>query len=236
MFFSELEMLFRLVIAIFIGGLVGYEREMRGRDAGIRTHAIVSLGAAVMALVQLKTSNWLLEYTIQNPEYSAILTSDITRFIAQIVSGIGFLGAGTIIVSKRSVTGLTTAASIWAVAGLGISVGMGYYSLGLFGTILILVVLRIIKTLFQIGHDKNIEVHYEDGKDTNEFIEDILKKNKIKIISEDYSVYYMDKEESIRKVRAVYELRIPKQLKLKKLIDLISHNKNILKVSTIKWN
>lgn len=236
MFYSQLEMLIRLIIAASIGGVIGYERELRGRDAGIRTHAIVSLGSAVMALIQLKSSEWLLNYASQNVGAVSVLSSDITRFIAQVISGIGFLGAGTIIVSKRSVTGLTTAASLWAVAGLGISVGMGYYILSLSGTFLILVILRIVKILFQMDKDKNIEIHYEKDKDVTKFIEDIFEERSIKVISEDYSISYLNKKKSSHKIIVVYELHIPTQIELKELIKVINKNKYILKVSTIKWN
>lgn len=236
MFFSQFEMLIRLALSVVIGGVIGYEREMRGRDAGIRTHAIVSLGAAVMAIIQLKTSGWLLEYTIQNPNNPMVITSDITRFTAQVISGIGFLGAGTIIVSRRSVTGLTTAASLWAVAGLGVAVGMGYYTLGLFGTILILIVLRAVKTIFRMDKDKNIEIHYQQGKNVTKFIESIFNRKNIKIISEDYSIFHLDKEKSLYEVIVVYELHIPDQLKLKELIDDINKNNYVFKISTIKWN
>lgn len=234
MFFNELEMLIRLMMAIFIGGLIGYERELRGRDAGIRTHAIVSLGATVMALIQLKSNEWVLNYTMENPEYVMALSSDVTRFIAQVVSGIGFLGAGTIIVSRRSVTGLTTAASLWAVAGLGISIGMGYYMLGLSGALLILVVLKGVKIIFQMDRDKNIEIHYEKDNDVSKFLDNIFKDNKIKVISEDYSISYIDKEKSLSRVKVVYELQIPDRVILKELFKEISKNHHVLKISTLK--
>ena len=161
-------MFLRLILAALIGGIIGYEREMRGRNAGIRTHALVSLGAAIITLAQLKASEWVINFAIANSDLVNILSSDITRMTAQIISGIGFLGAGMIIVSKRSVTGITTAASIWAVASLGISIGMGRYLLGISGAIIIFIFifLSIVKRLFRMGHDKNMEIRYLEGSET----------------------------------------------------------------------
>lgn len=231
MFVNNSEMFLRLVLATLIGGIIGYERELRGHDAGIRTHAIVSLGAAVMALIQLETSEWLIDFAIANPERQNMLSSDITRFIAQVVSGIGFLGAGTIIVSKRSVAGLTTAASLWSVAGLGIASGLGYYSLSLFGTVLMLIILRTVKSLFQMDRDRIIEINYVQDKEVNKYIKEIFKEKDIKVIAEDYSFSYLEDGSTSSKI--VYELHIPKEVNLKKLLKAIGENKYIFTISTL---
>lgn len=233
MFFSHGEMLMRLILAAVIGGAIGYEREIRGRDAGIRTHALVSLGAAIITLAQLKASEWVINFVVENPEFINILTSDVTRMTAQIVSGIGFLGAGTIIVSRRSITGLTTAASIWAVAGLGISIGMGHYFLGLSGAVIILIVLSTVKALFRMDQDKNMEIQYLEGTQTIKSIEQIFEGTNVKVLSEDHSASYSDNDDSLYKV--VYELHIPTDIKLKQLMDIIGKNENVQKISTIKW-
>lgn len=196
MFFNHGEMLIRLILAAVIGGAIGYEREIRGRDAGIRTHALVSLGAAIITLAQLKASEWVINFVVENPEFINILTSDVTRMTAQIVSGIGFLGAGTIIVSRRSITGLTTAASIWAVAGLGISIGMGHYFLSLSGAIIILIVLIIVKALFKMDQDKNMEIQYLEGSKTIKSIEQVFERTNVKVLSEDHSVSYAENDDS----------------------------------------
>lgn len=233
MFFTEGEMIIRLILAAVIGGTIGYEREIRGRDAGIRTHALVSLGAAIITLAQLKASEWVINYVVQNPEFINILTSDITRMTAQIVSGIGFLGAGTIIVSRRSITGLTTAASIWAVAGLGIAIGMGHYLLSLSGVVIILIVLTTVKALFKMDQDKNMEIQYLEGGKTIKSIEQVFKEANVKVLSEDHSVSYSENDDSLYKV--VYELHIPTDIKLKQLMDIIGEHEDVQKISTIKW-
>ena len=125
------EILLRLVLAVIAGGFIGLEREVVHKPAGIRTHMLVSLGSALFVLVTIDT-----------------LPSEAARIIAGIATGIGFLGAGTIFRSKSEVHGLTTAASIWAVAGVGIAIGLGYYLMTLISVVLILIVLQLNKMEF----------------------------------------------------------------------------------------
>jgi putative Mg2+ transporter-C (MgtC) family protein len=112
-----LSMLARLVVAALLGGAVGLEREHKKRAAGLRTHLLVSLGSALVMVTA--------EYVVNH--YQGTVNVDPTRLGAQVISGIGFLGAGTIIKQGASVKGLTTAASLWAVACVGLAVGAGHY-------------------------------------------------------------------------------------------------------------
>lgn len=128
------EVLLRLVLAIVLGGIVGYQRETTERPAGFRTHVLVALGSALFTLVSF--------YPFDG---TGKVGTDPTRIAAQIVTGIGFLGAGTIIRRENLVIGLTTAASLWAVAAVGIAVGVGYYAAGLAGSFLIFAVLSVFK-------------------------------------------------------------------------------------------
>ena len=115
--FGTQQILMRLALAFILGGLIGMEREIHGRAAGLRTHILVSLGSALIMLTSLH-----LFYI-----YSEITRIDPARIAAGVITGIGFLGAGTILRFRASVRGLTTAASIWAVAGIGIAIGSGFY-------------------------------------------------------------------------------------------------------------
>ena len=125
------ELLLRLILAIIFGGLIGLEREIVHRPAGIRTHMLVSLGSALFILIAL-----------------ASIPEGIDKIIAGIATGIGFLGAGTIFKAKDEVHGLTTAASVWAVAAVGLAVGLGYYLMTLISVVLILIVLQLNKVEF----------------------------------------------------------------------------------------
>ena len=123
----------RLVLAAACGLGIGFERKNRLKEAGMRTHMIVAIGAAMMMIISKYGFFDLIGV-------SDFLRADVSRIAAQIVSGIGFLGAGMIFIRNHSVTGLTTAAGVWTTAGIGMAIGAGMYSLGLAGTALILII------------------------------------------------------------------------------------------------
>jgi len=126
------EELLRVVVAAGLGGLVGLERELREREAGFRTHLLVSVGSCLFTLVSAYGFH---EFLVNG---GSIVRADPTRIAAQIVTGIGFLGAGAIIRQGFSVRGLTTAATLWVVAAIGMASGAGYYSAAVITTALVL--------------------------------------------------------------------------------------------------
>src|SRR5687768_15112379 len=127
-----LEMVFRIIAALAAGGLIGLERSHRGRPAGFRTHALVCLASSLLMLVTVYESHWF-------PRDSAArVMVDPTRMAQGIMTGIGFVGAGAIIKEGFTVRGLTTAASIWITAAIGILTGIGFYFAALIGTVLVL--------------------------------------------------------------------------------------------------
>ena len=135
------EALLRLVIAAGLGGAIGLERELRDHEAGFRTHLLVSLGACVFTLVSAYAwTDWTF-----STESGVVF--DPTRIAAQIVTGIGFLGAGAIIVRGISVRGLTTAATLWVVAAIGMAAGTGYYEVGIGAALLVLISLGPLKLI-----------------------------------------------------------------------------------------
>jgi putative Mg2+ transporter-C (MgtC) family protein len=135
------EVLLRVVLAAVLGGAIGVEREIREREAGLRTHLLVAVGAALFTIVSA--------YAWGDFHFSQAsgVTYDPTRIAAQIVTGIGFLGAGAIIRQGLSVRGLTTAASLWVVAAIGIASGAGYYSAAVITTVVVLVSLWPLRIL-----------------------------------------------------------------------------------------
>src|SRR5262245_21647263 len=132
---DELVITVRLLIALVIGGLIGLERTLHGRLAGFRTHSLVCLTSALLMLVTVYQLNWMTEVPID------AIRTDPTRMAQGIMTGIGFLGAGVIFKEGLTVRGLTTAASIWITAAIGILVGVGFYFPAVLGTILVLAVL-----------------------------------------------------------------------------------------------
>jgi putative Mg2+ transporter-C (MgtC) family protein len=129
------EALLRLALAAVLGGLIGVERELREREAGLRTHLLVALGSALFTIVGAYGFDAFLQ------SGASVVRADPTRIAAQIVTGIGFLGAGAIIRQGLSVRGLTTAATLWVVAAVGLAAGAGYYSAAVITSALVLIAL-----------------------------------------------------------------------------------------------
>ena len=127
------EVLLRLALAAVLGAAIGLERELREREAGLRTHLLVSLGSALFTIVSAYGFHSFLA------SGASVVRADPTRIAAQIVTGIGFLGAGAIIRQGLSVRGLTTAATLWVVAAIGLASGAGYYSAAVATTVLVIV-------------------------------------------------------------------------------------------------
>ena len=129
----------RLLAALAVGGLIGLERSYHGRPAGFRTHSLVCLSTSLLMLVTVYETRWFPEVT------QGRITLDPTRMAQGIMTGIGFLGAGTIMREGLSVRGLTTAASIWVTAAIGILIGIGFYLPAVIGTVLTLVTLSVFR-------------------------------------------------------------------------------------------
>lgn len=132
---SDKQIILRLVIAVVLSGLIGLERQIHRRTAGLRTHIIVSLGSCLIML----TSMYVFDI------YKNVASLDPSRIAAGVITGIGFLGAGAIMREREGVKGLTTAASLWIVAAIGLATGCGFYSAAFFTTILTLVVLLLLR-------------------------------------------------------------------------------------------
>ena len=142
----------RLLLALILGGAIGFERGWKGRAAGFRTHILVCIGACMAALTGLYVSEVLGYQT------------DPTRIAAQVISGIGFLGVGTILVTgNMQVKGLTTAAGLWSTAAVGICVGVGYYPAAIMATLLLVFVIVLLHKLDHVffAHSSDLDVYLE---------------------------------------------------------------------------
>jgi putative Mg2+ transporter-C (MgtC) family protein len=141
----------RLLLAFVLGGLIGWEREHEEKPAGLRTFILVCVGAALFVLVTLETVRETRVLTEIGPT-----RVDPLRVIASIAQGIGFLGAGTILVTRGSVLGLTTAAAIWATSAIGVACGLGLWQIALIGTVLTFITLQVLGPLTPyIGRTEN---------------------------------------------------------------------------------
>jgi len=176
---DDLEIILRLVLASFLGGLVGLEREVHGREAGVRTYLLVSLGSALIMIV----SEYLV-FEYQGKFSSDIFRVDPGRIAAQAITGIGFLGAGVIIRYKNSIRGLTTAASMWVVCAVGLAIGSGYY---LFGSvvsgiaILSLIGLKGIEKKLSKDWYQEMIIVSEDLEGQIDQVQEVIDKYNIKV-------------------------------------------------------
>lgn len=176
--FIELEFLLRIFISGVCGGLIGYERDNRSKEAGIRTHLIVSLAAALIMVVS--------KYGFSDVIGMQGVALDPSRVAAQIVTGVGFLGAGMIFVRGYTVNGLTTAAGIWATAGIGMAIGSGLYLVGIISTTFILVVQTLLHKkykLFNFPTLVSLRIQVKNKKDAVNDLKAHLSRRDLEIIN-----------------------------------------------------
>jgi putative Mg2+ transporter-C (MgtC) family protein len=170
------EFILRLFIAGILGSIIGLDREYRAKEAGYRTHFLVSLGSALIMIVSQHGFGEILDMPNVN--------LDPSRIASQVVTGIGFIGAGTIILHKQIVRGLTTAAGVWATSGIGLAVGAGMYELGISATILTLVGLEVLSFLFKsVGMKSSLVEFSTESKDVLNRITRLFHSKNFLIVS-----------------------------------------------------
>lgn len=158
-------LIFRLVAAGLMGGFIGLERELRSKEAGVRTHFIVALGSALFMIIS--------QFAFEGRQH------DAARVAAQVVSGIGFIGAGVIIFQKNAVRGVTTAAGLWVAAAIGLACGDGMYSVAIAATILTVLVLEMMHFVNLHLSEKSVDLTLSPDKpyDIPELPERLKKEN-----------------------------------------------------------
>ncbi len=175
-----LAVVIRIILAILIGGLIGLERELKNRPAGLRTYMVVSLGACLVMLTN--------QYVCQ-----VFGSGDPVRMGAQVVSGIGFLGAGTIMVTKRNqIKGLTTAAGLWTAAGVGLAIGVGFYEAALIGGVAVYLIMTLMQLIDkQVQRKaKSLELYVELSREfpLGDFLRELRSREvEIQDIQHEYS-------------------------------------------------
>lgn len=190
------QVIMRLVAAALCGIAIGLERELRAKEAGVRTHFLVCFGSALFMVVSVygflsMTDASLVAATKDINTLAAgqdFRRFDQARIAAQIVSGIGFIGAGTIMVNRGSITGLTTAAGLWVVAGIGMAIGCGLYIIGLVATVFVLLGLEILRLFFHKERLHSVVVYKTTNRDIIPQIEDLLRKKGWNIVSHDMAI------------------------------------------------
>lgn len=211
---EHLELFVRMAAAAACGCFIGYERKNRNKGAGIRTHTIVALGAALIMIVS--------KYG-----FADIPDFDASRVASQIVSGVGFLGAGIIFVRNNAVSGLTTAAGIWATSGIGMAVGAGLYDIGFVGSLLMVAVQFLLHKGFVIKKEHRYEqleltIHTETA--SFQKLQEILSGRHIDVIS----MGIEKQQEAVYRVSL--EIGIPAKISRAELMDIVLGSGDIMAV------
>ncbi len=173
LFLLKAELFVRIIIAVLCGGVIGYERTNRGKGAGIRTHTIVAAASCLMMII---SQYGFEDFFGRVGGGNAGQGIDPSRIAAQIVSGIGFLGAGMIFIQKNIITGLTTAAGIWAVAGIGMAIGCGMYFMGISCAVIIVVVQICLHKSPKFLHNQTESEMFFTIKDNKEVVDFLVRK------------------------------------------------------------
>ncbi|MEJ8802784.1 MgtC/SapB family protein [Pontibacter sp. H249] len=210
----------RLLLSTLLGGMLGWERESRRQQAGLRTHMIICVGSCLLMLISIYIPQTFYNYPNVDPG----------RIAAQVVSGIGFLGAGAIFRLGGNTHGLTTAATIWAVAAVGLSVGVGMYGAAVVATLLLLFVLAILdkvgKRFFTGGSLKTLKIRFQSAKIETSKIISVLEKHDVMTKSINV-VQAKDKQNSTIKLYVI----VPEGLRVKQFYKDLNEIKHIGQIS-----
>lgn len=214
----------RLILGLVLSGIIGFEREKNNSAAGLKTHTLVGLSATIIAIMQSIMYMEAEQMALANPEMMEFYRQEPGRIIAQVISGVGFLGAGTILVTKRHISGLTTAASIWSVSSLGLAIGMGYYTLSLLSFLAVEIVLVIVKKYMHINNNTDILIKILDLN----YVDDIKKK----IINENFDVNIKNFRTDVYSNRKIYSvvfsIKNITEDNFEIIMDILIKDKNVL--------
>lgn len=227
------DIVIRLIVATVVSGIIGWDREQRNHPAGIRTHILVCLGSCILALCQIAICIQTLSISQAHPFLTRVITANPARLIAQIVSGIGFLGAGTIVVTRHFVTGLTTAASLWVTAALGIVIGMGYYQIAITSAILVVLVLVVLRRFLAVKRIQQIEVKYYHRQKTSLYLRSYFKKKGIQVNHYNFRINKEDMDGKERIYTTIYTLKLPKKLNYETILNELSANNDIVQMNQV---
>lgn len=217
----------RLLLAVVIGCVIGIERERKNRPAGMRTHVLVCVGAALIAVME----NLMIADTMAlNASHSGTgIAVSFGRISAQVVSGIGFLGAGTIFISQKKIAGLTTAASLWNSACLGLAIGMGYYFIAIAGCFLVMITLSLLQRVVRVNAVKHVEVKFIHRVETLAFINDYFQSINVHVLDIDFHV---ENKGKYNLYTNIYTLDMQGKTSYKEIVNKLSEYANIQGIRT----
>ena len=213
--------LLRVLVAGLCGLIIGYERESRLKMAGIRTHTIIAMAAALMVVIS--------KYGFFDVTGREGVSVDASRVAASVVTGIGFLGAGIILNRKTSISGVTTSAGIWATLGIGMSIGAGMWVLGIGSTAMLLVIQYLFHHNWRIFNASNagrIHLHIRKGENTRERMIDVLTGMNIQVIDTHMSI-----DENGR-IEATLNVLFPKDFETETILTLMANYPEITSIDS----
>lgn len=229
---SLFSMMLRVVLAMIVGGVIGYEREKKGRPAGFRTYMLVAVGATLTVILS-QYLDFMLNNRWELTAESIGIKTDLSRFGAQVINGVGFLGAGTIIVTGRQeVKGLTTAAGLWASACMGIAIGAGFYECMVIGTLLIVVCMKLLPLIENVitRRARNMSIYV--GMDSMENLGIVVGYMK----AEDIRLYDVEIEkanENLSHINALFSIRLPNRLQHTEVLAKIATMDGIISIEEV---
>ena len=225
-------MMLRVVLAMIVGGIIGFEREKKGRPAGFRTYMLVAVGATLTVILSQYLDLMLHSRWALTAENVGIMT-DLSRFGAQVINGVGFLGAGTIIVTGRQeVKGLTTAAGLWASACMGIAIGAGFYECMIIGTLLIVFSMKLLPLIENVitRHARNMSIYV--SMDSIEHLGSVVGYMKTSDIQL-YDVEIDKSNEHLIHINALFSIHLPKRLQHTEVLAKIATMDGIIAIEEV---
>ena len=217
-------LLARIAVAVVIGAVIGIDREIKNRPAGMRTHVLVCVGAALVSLIEQQTVACVLALGEQS-----VVKVSMGRITTSVISGVGFLGAGTIFMTERKISGLTTAASLWCTACIGLAVGSGFIFMGAAAGAIVLVILRLMQRIVHVNTLKRLEVQFIHRAQTLAFLNDYFSSMGVKILDVDF---HAENRPEGNLYTNLYTLSMPSHTSYVDLIGTLSENPNVRTVRT----
>jgi len=216
--------LLRIAAAVIIGAVIGIDREIKNRPAGMRTHVLVCMGAALVALIEQQQLADVAAFA-----QAGTVNVSVGRITSTVISGVGFLGAGTIFTAQHKISGLTTAASLWCTACIGLAVGAGYVVMAAFAGAIVLFILRLMQRIIHVQTLKKLEVQFIHRQETLAFLGEQFASMGVTILDVDF---HAETKPEGNLYTNLYTLTIPTRTSYVDIIETLSEHPNIRTVRT----
>ena len=220
---SIVTLLLRIGVAVLIGAIIGIDREIKNRPAGMRTHVLVCVGAALVAMIECQSIADAVALG------NAAIGVSVGRITTSVVSGIGFLGAGPIFMSDHKISGLTTAASLWCTACIGLAVGFGYIMMALAVGAIVLAILKLMQRVVHVNTLKRLEVQFIHRTQTLAFLNEYFTNLGVTVLNVDY---HAESRPEGNLYTNLYTLTMPAKTSYVDVIGTLSEYPNIRTVRT----